>query len=264
MHPKVTASTAWTSSNEGVARVEGEGWVRCTQEGTSTIHASFDGSTAEVTINVLPLIQMVDIKDEPPPPEPEPEEKVDVKLAPKPEEKAAPQKAAKAGQLLTAPTDKASQADDDTPTFPTDENGNEYGFGKVARGGTEESATGKTSPSGSAGGAGGSGDRKGPPPRVQEVPSVDLSRPADLLVPDPCRGYYPADADDDSAVVKVVVVVKPSGEVATVSVVDENPRGQGFGKAARACLSSKRFQAALGRDGVAVQASVAKTIRFTR
>jgi TonB family protein len=176
-----------------------------------------------------------------------------------------PPAAARAGNLLTAPDQGA--ADDDTPKFVTDPNGNDYGSGVVAKGGTADVGKAGAAASGVPNGSGTGTPAKGPiapPPAPTIVAAADLSRKANLPGANPCAGYFPADADDNEATVTVSVVVKPDGGVSSVSLVSEDPRGQGFGSAAKRCLSAAKLTPALDKAGTAVSSSTTFRIHFTR
>lgn len=264
LHPKVTSSVTWTSSAPDFARVEGNGWVRCLAQGHTTIGASFDGTHAEVALDVEPLIQMIEVKDEPPMPPPEPEKEPEVKPEVKPTEKPAQQDFAKAGHLLAAPDSPAAQKNDDAPVFETDENGNEYGSGMVRAGGTSDHAGPQAVASGVAGGTGGKGTDPGPKKPV-EPPKQDLSRLAKIETAGLCKGYYPSEADDDLAHVTISFVVGTDGTVKNVNVLAEDPKGQGFGKMARACFSGRKLATpALGMDGSPVETTLTQRFTFTR
>jgi protein TonB len=64
--------------------------------------------------------------------------------------------------------------------------------------------------------------------------------------------------------VTLTVVVRADGGVSSASVVSESPAGQGFGKAARACIQRKRFEPSLDRSGTAVAAATTIKLRFVR
>jgi len=93
---------------------------------------------------------------------------------------------------------------------------------------------------------------------------ADLSQKPRLDESDPCRGFFPQSALDDSAQVSVMVVVGKTGSVGRATVVSETPSGQGFGAAARACMSSKRFTPALDRAGSPTATAVRVNVRFRR
>lgn len=203
----------------------------------------------------------------PPAPPPEPE-----KVAtPEPEEPAEPvakrsavppPQAARAGALMTAKESAPSAKKDDLVDFVTDPNGSTYGSGVVARGGTaDHGAQGAT-----AAGVGSAPVRPtaGPPPQDGLVPASSLSRRASLNERDACAGFYPSEADADSGAVTLTVVVRADGAVSSSAVVSESPAGQGFGKAARACLQRKRFEPSLDRAGTPVAAATTIKLRFVR
>jgi len=163
--------------------------------------------------------------------------------------------AAKVGALLTS----GDATDSDDPVaFLSDPNGGVYGSGVVARGARAEHgvgpAVGASAPVTGPSRAG--GDAVTPPANLSRAPSLDEV--------DACRGFFPAEAGVDAAKVDLVVVVQAGGRVASATVVREAPDGEGFGRAARACLLSKRFTPAADRAGRAVTASTAVRVHFTR
>jgi TonB family protein len=203
----------------------------------------------------------------PEPPAPKPEDAPPAPDAPKPSAaaKAPPPAAARAGALLTARDDAPKTSGEGPVRFVTDPNGASYGSGVVARGGAADVA----GPGAVAGGA-----RDGVATTRPNAPSADRgeglvdakdwSRPPRLDNADACKGYFPEGAAEDAGVVVVKVVVKASGAIGSIAVIAESPPGEGFGAATRACLSSKRFEPALGSDGRAVAAATTVRIRFTR
>ncbi|MGZ3417247.1 MAG: energy transducer TonB [Polyangiales bacterium] len=214
---------------------------------------------------------MVDIPKEepppPPPPEPEPQPAASPQAAP--EAKATPEPppppAAKAGNLLTAP-DEPAKPGDDPVSFVTDPDGSEYGSGVVQKGGTGDFGKAGAAASGVPNGTGKGTAQKGapaPPPGPAIVATSDLSRKPSLPAGYSCKNF-PADADDDVANVQVLVTVKPSGEVQTVSVMDEKPKGQGFGKAARSCVTAVKLTPGLDKAGTPVLTTVAISVHFSR
>lgn len=262
----VTSSAQWAVNDEKIAAHAGGGFFRCIAEGNVQVTTTYLNRTTTFTLKVEPALVMVDIpeekKEEPPPPPPPPEPEPEVKPAePPPEAKAEPPAAAKVGNLLTAPDDPKADKNDEPYSFLTDPNGQEYGSGAAQIGGTADKA-----PPGAVatGKPGGTGSVAAPPPPPPPAPTVDLSRKPELTVKDPCKGFFPGDADDDVAMVKVLVTVGPGGSVASVTVLDENPKGQGFGKAARTCLQAAKFQPGLDKSGAPMTASQQINIRFTR
>jgi len=96
------------------------------------------------------------------------------------------------------------------------------------------------------------------PPKKQQTMT-----PPRLVETNPCRGFFPTHADDDTATVTMLVEVQPNGRVTTALVVAESPLGQGFGVAARTCMLSRRFVAAT-EDGVEVAAKATVNVHFSR
>jgi TonB family protein len=92
----------------------------------------------------------------------------------------------------------------------------------------------------------------------------DLSRRPQLTAIDPCHGYFPASANADSAVVVLRIVVTAEGRARSVQLVSETPSEQGFGTAARSCISTQGFVSALDKDGHAVPTSTSITVKFRR
>lgn len=267
----VTNSASWSVSDNKIASHAGGGFFRCVAEGNVTVTTTYLNRSTTFTLKVEPALVMVDIPEEkkeeppPPPPPPEPEPQPEVKPAePPPEAKnePPPPAAAKVGNLLTAPDDPKADKSDEPYSFLTDPNGNEYGSGAAAIGGTADKAPPGAVASGK---PGGTGTVAAPPPPPPPGPTVDLSRKASLPnAANACKGFFPGDADDDVATVKVMVTVKPGGEVASVTVMDENPKGQGFGKAARNCLLPAKFEPALDKDGKPTSGTLQFNIKFTR
>ncbi|MGZ5971639.1 MAG: hypothetical protein ACXWP4_28405, partial [Polyangiales bacterium] len=171
--------------------------------------------------------------------------------------------AAKAGKLVVADAPKA-QAADEPVSFVSDPNGTSFGSGVVAQGGT--AAVG--APGSKAGGvANGTGTQ---PAAVAKgvgetiVAASDLSRSPSLAEADACKGFFPSSAEADVATVSVIAVVRASGQVSSASVIAENPKNEGFGKAARACLLGKTFVPGLDKGGKAVTTATRVVIRFAR
>lgn len=267
----VTGSAQWKVSDTRLASHAGGGFFRCVAEGEATITTSYLNRTTTFSLKIDPPIIMIEPPKEeppPPPPAPEPEPEPTAKAAPvenKAPESAPPPAAAKVGNLLTAPDDSKNDPDEGAVKFLSDENGNEFGSGYAAKGGTADQAGAGAKKDGKEGGTGTGGNGKAPggaptPP----PPTVDMSKAASLTVDNPCKGFFPGDADDDLARVEVLVTVKADGGVATVSVLNENPKGQGFGKAARTCMLSAKFNSALGKDGKPISVTQQFNIRFTR
>lgn len=89
-------------------------------------------------------------------------------------------------------------------------------------------------------------------------------KPCLLAVPNPCRGYFPANAPTDHAKVRVAVHVDATGHARAKQLLVESPEGQGFGRAARACAAALRFAPALDSHGVAVAGEAKLELRFDR
>jgi periplasmic protein TonB len=216
---------------------------------------------------VVEVVKVTEVELAPPPP-PEPE-KVAVPEPEQPEAPVAkpsalppPPQAARAGALLTAKENAPSAKNDELVEFVTDPAGVSYGSGVVARGGTaDRGAHGAT-----AAGVGTAPVRAAAaaPPSDGLVAPENLSRRATLNERDACAGFYPSEADADSGAVTLRVIVRADGTVTSSSVVSESPAGQGFGKAARACLQKKRFEPSLDRAGTPVAAATSLKLRFVR
>jgi TonB family protein len=172
----------------------------------------------------------------------------------------APQ-AARAGALLTAKETAPSAKQDELVDFVTDPAGTSYGSGVVARGGTAEHAERGATASGRGVIPARGATRVGAAPAVA---ASQLSRRATLATQSPCAGFYPSEARADQGAVTLTLVVRADGGVSSALVVSESPVGEGFGKAARACLELQRFDPALDRSGVAVTAPTTLRLRFTR
>ncbi|NUP11001.1 MAG: hypothetical protein HOW73_33560 [Polyangiaceae bacterium] len=159
-----------------------------------------------------------------------------------------------------------------------------YSDDKVEAGGGQEARadltqSGPLEPAGSGGGFGGgkgngtgSGNGSGiqksppPPPPTPPAPTVDLSRPAELVGSKSWNCPFPPEADaegKDSAVVQLVVTVSPDGSPENVKVMADP--GSGFGRSARSCALGRRYKAGLDREGKASRKTTAPiTVRFSR
>lgn len=221
---------------------------------------AFYKTSEYVDVQELPKEEPKEEKAPEPPPEPKaPSAPQDVKPTEEP-----PPAAAKAGALLTAPDDNPD--DKDVPTFVTDPNGQEYGSGVVQKGGTADFGKAGAAASGVPNGGGTGKPAKGPVAAAAPtiVPAANLSRKPTLSNANACSGYFPSDADDNEATVTVSLVVKADGAVSSVSLVSEDPRGQGFGAAAKRCLSAARLAPGLDKSGAAVMSATQIRIHFTR
>ncbi|GAC1366915.1 MAG: hypothetical protein NVSMB47_18140 [Polyangiales bacterium] len=210
----------------------------------------------------------------PPPPPPEPVPTAAVATSPRaPDDKPTlappPPPLGALGKLLADDKPVEKKAGEPEPyTFNTDPDGKEFSGGTSGVGGGPDPglAGGKTG--GVPGGTGTGVAAKGPlvapaPPKPEST--VDRSRAPKLSEPNACRGFFPADADDDTATVQLLVTVQPNGKVASATVLSEDPKGQGFGRAARTCLMTKTFdQPALDRDGTPIAKSTTVNLKFVR
>jgi protein TonB len=175
-----------------------------------------------------------------------------------------PPPAAKAGEVLTAESEPA--AADDPVSFVSDENGTTFGHGVVAKGGSAEVGKPGATPTGTGLSAlpVGSGPAVAPPLSPVPVPTTNLSRKPMLPDPNACKGHFPNGADEDSGTVTLTVVVRPDGGVSSVAVVSEDPKGQGFGAAARTCLLGRTFDPGLDEAGKPTLAKATIKVRFSR
>lgn len=216
-------------------------------------------------------------EDKPPPPPPPPEPTVDpastAAMNPKAPDiaKADNNPRPQAGSLGNLLAQKADPNDpkskDDPYTFETDPDGKEFAGGTSQIGGGDKPGLPGAVASGAPGGTGTGEAKKGPlsaPPPPPPEPTVDKSQPPKLNEPNACKGFFPSDADDDAATVQVLITVQPSGSVTTASVLSEDPKGQGFGKAARTCLLSKKFSPGLDKFGNPAAATTTVNLRFVR
>jgi outer membrane biosynthesis protein TonB len=154
----------------------------------------------------------------------------------------------------------ATQAEPAEPfDFTSDPNSHVYGAGVVAVGGQASHGLAGAQ----LGGRGMEPARA--PARGDGLTALgDLSQRPRLRVQDPCRGFFPAQARDDVALVSVRVVIDKGGNVASASVVTESPSRQGFGAAARACMLDQMFTPALDRAGRPAATALAVNVRFSR
>jgi TonB family protein len=216
-----------------------------------------------------PLPPPLEIELAPPPTPPVP-----VATPPKEEERlperpqvakaaAAPPTPAQAGALLTAKSDPLpTPAAEEPVDFTNDPSAVGFGSGVVAVGGIAKVGLANAQPSAAPTGWGST-------PLAKVVgdgltPASDLSRKPALGESDPCRGYFPGGAADDVASAAVMVTIGKNGSVSNVRLLSESPPKQGFGAAARTCMSSKRFTPGLDRDGKPTATAIRVNIRFRR
>lgn len=229
------------------------------------------------TYEVEPPPPKVQEQEKPKEPEPEPEPAPAPAPAPKPvvqpQAKVEPSKpvearpvepppaAAQAGKTLTAADDVADFSND----FAMVQGDGRYAGGTTAAKGTATSAV--RDPNAQEGGVpGGKGSAAAPPPPPPSS-EPDRSRPArPVNAAWSCSHLFPPEADAegiDNATVSIVVTVRPDGSAQSVKVLSDP--GNGFGRAARTCALSQRFEAAFDRTGQAITGTTAPfTVRFTR
>jgi protein TonB len=214
---------------------------------------------------VAPPVEVEFLPPEPPQPPPlpalEPEKVEPAKAARAPAERAP--EPAQAGRLLTAKPEAPPEQSNEPVDFVSDPNGTTYGGGVVAIGG--KAAVGKA---GARAGVASHGDTVDAGPKRPAgdglVAASDLSRAPRLNESDPCRGFFPRNASNDTAQASVLVTIGKNGGVSSARVVAENPAGQGFGQAARACMMTKRFVPALDRSGDPAATALRVNVRFSR
>jgi periplasmic protein TonB len=210
---------------------------------------------------------------EPPPPEPTVDPASTAAMNPKAPENAKPDnnprpQAGSLGNLLAQKADPNDPKSKDDPyTFETDPEGKEFAGGTSQMGGGDKPGAPGAVASGAPGGTGTGEAKKGPlsaPPPPPPAPTVDLSKAPMLNEPNACKGFFPADADDDAATVQVLITVQSTGAVTAATVLKEDPKGQGFGKAARTCLLSKKFAPGLDKLGNPAASTTTVNLRFVR
>lgn len=195
--------------------------------------------------------QEIDVMREeapPPPPAPtqaEPEAKPEpapprAKLHDAPPPPPAP---AQAGKVLTQEPDPNEPVDLTGNTIVTG-NADAYAGGTTASNGTSTTAVrGLATPGGVPGGTG--------KPQAAPVAGADRTRAASVGGGAEWSCPFPPEADTgqqiDEAYVSLQVDVRADGSAASVHVMTDP--GNGFGREARRCAMSKRYQTALDRDG---------------
>jgi len=201
------------------------------------------------------------VQPEPKPePEPEPEpEPPPPAAAPRPVAQArAPRQPAppsRAGALLTAP-ETAPVPSAEPVRFVSDPSGRSFGTGSVARGGSADRGLAGAVPSPA-------------PPQptaaagLRITPADQLSRQPALLG-DGCRGYFPERARQDQGSVTLLATLRADGKVARLQLEAESPTGEGFGDAAKACLTRGQFTPALDDAGHPTAARTRVVVRFAR
>ena len=202
--------------------------------------------------------------DPTPPPLPEPEPTPTHAPSPAHAAATAPPAPARAGALVTAKADSTPSPGADEPVdFTNDPSVLGFGAGVVAVGGKAEVGAPRAKLSAAPAGTGTSGSASKPLGDAL-VSAADLSRKPGLGDGDPCGGYFPSGASDDVATAAVLVTIAKSGAVEGAQLLTESPAGQGFGAAARTCMTRKRFTPGLDRAGNPARTAIRVNVRFTR
>lgn len=241
-------------------------------EARTAIH-DFLWTTYEVEAPPPPKVQEQEKPKEPEPePEPapapaprpvvQPQAKAEPAKAAEPPKAEPPPAAAQAGKTLTAADDVADFSSD----FTMVQGDGRYAGGTTAAKGTATEAVRDTNAKAD-GVPGGKGTASVPPPPPPQTNEPDRSRPARPSNSAwSCSHLFPPEADAegiDNATVTIAVTVRPDGSVQSVKVL--NDPGNGFGRAARTCALSQRFEAAWDRGGQPTTSTTAPfTVRFTR
>jgi periplasmic protein TonB len=200
----------------------------------------------------------------PPPPPPAVTPPEPVERAPTPQAAAAPPQPARAAALLTAKEDPTPSPKADEPVdFTNDPTMVGFGSGVVAVGGKAQVGVKNAQLSLAPPSTGTRGIAPRPAGEAL-TPASDLSRKPGLSEANPCSGFFPSGAEDDVANAAVMVTIGKSGAVSSVQLLSESPPKQGFGAAARTCMSGKRFSPGLDRDGNPTATAIRVNIRFTR
>jgi len=205
---------------------------------------------------LLPATEMVEVElpeaPKQPPDAPEPATLTPRTKAVAPSPAPPPPTAAQAGEVLDAKSDVVDFSD----TIVTG-TGDKYAGGVTDSTGSSTNAVHDPSARGDA-----SGRAVKPAPPVVVV---DLSRPPQLAGSAQWQCPFPFEADDagvDHAAVGLRVEVAADGSVRSVST-SADP-GNGFGREAKRCATSKRWTAALDRLGHPVAGVATVNVRFDR
>jgi periplasmic protein TonB len=245
--------------------------------GTVAAHALLAALASQVGVHgarelqkLLPITQMVEVAlPEPPAPAPPavpppvappaPPPAVPARVAPPqaireravpPAAEPPPPSAAQAGQVLDAKSEVVDFGD----AIVTG-SGNAFAGGVTDGAGTSRSAVRDSAARGDARGTG----------AKPAAPVVDLSRPPQLAGGSQWQCPFPPEADDagvDHALVTLRVNVAADGRVQ--SVVTSSDPGNGFGREARRCASSKRWSSGVDREGRPTSAVAVVNVRFDR
>jgi hypothetical protein len=103
-----------------------------------------------------------------------------------------------------------------------------------------------------------------PGPGTLAAASNRTRGPALLAHGSPCAGYFPAQAQTAQGEVQIAVEVDPQGRARASAVLVEQPYGQGFGSAARACAARLKFAPAVDAAGSVVAGQAKLKLRFLR
>lgn len=122
--------------------------------------------------------------------------------------------------------------------------------GAGTTGGTGAHGTGLTGGPNGAGAGGGGGE--------------PVSGPRLLASGNPCAGYFPAGAQVAHGRVQVEVEVGANGRIASTRVMAEQPLGEGFAVAARACADRLLFRPAHTSRGTPVEGHARLLLSFDR
>jgi periplasmic protein TonB len=202
----------------------------------------------------------------PPPPPPPPEEKPAEEEAPKPvaavkapsrDRDPAPPAPAQAGKILTQEPDPNEPVDLTGQGFVTG-NADTYAGGVTASTGTSKTAVRNLNAV-----VGGVPGGTGTKPTATGGP--DLSRPAAVSGSSEWDCPFPAEADAEEINyqrVKLLIMIRADGTAQDAKVVSDP--GNGFGREARKCALTKRYDAALNREGQPVAGSTIVNITFQR
>jgi protein TonB len=199
-----------------------------------------------------------------PPPEPEPAPPPPPKAAAKPPEddpykNLPPPTPSKAGAVLTQKENPDEPVDLTKEGFVSGDG--DRNNGQVAKAGTGNDPVLNTAAS-LKGTPGGKGTAAPAPPAA---PVEDRSRAVQLAGGSSWNCPFPPESDAeqiDQATVTVQVTVRPDGSALSASVVSDP--GHGFGRAARMCALTRRYQPALDKAGTAIVSSAAVNVRFSR
>jgi hypothetical protein len=125
--------------------------------------------------------------------------------------------------------------------------------------GASGAGTGLGSAEGRAGSGGGAGDDAG------AGAGAPAQGPRLLAAGNPCAGYFPAGAHVAHGRVQVEVEVGANGRIAATRVMAEQPLGEGFAGAARACAADRlQFTPARSSQGTPVEGHARLLLSFDR